>query len=85
MLVVLGVFEDLMSPMVVKSSKTLCFECLSILDNGGQQQNLIVSPFVIYQGDFSHPLPIGLDRICMHLLKVDNTLAAVVKLKLMIY
>ena len=37
-----------------------------------KQQNVIVSPSLIYQGDFSDPLPEGFDRIYMHLLKDDN-------------
>ena len=38
-----------------------------------KQQNVIVSPLLIYQGDFSDPLPEGFNRIYIHLLKEDDT------------
>ena len=37
-----------------------------------KKQNVIVSPSLMYQGDFSDPLPKGFDRIYMHLLKDDD-------------
>ena len=39
------------------------------------QQNVVVSPSLIYNGDFSDPLPEGFkgfDRIYMHLLKNEK-------------
>ena len=36
-------------------------------------RNVIVSPSLVYQGDFSDPLPEGFDAIYMHLLKEDHS------------
>ena len=38
-----------------------------------KRQNVIVSPSLIRQGDFSDPLSEGFDRIYMYLLKEDDT------------
>ena len=35
-------------------------------------RNVIVSPSLVYQGDFSDPLPEGFDAIYMHLLKENG-------------
>ena len=38
-----------------------------------KRQNVIVSPSLTYQGDFSDPLSEGFDRIYMYLLKEDDS------------
>ena len=41
------------------------------MDN--KRHNVLVSPFLICQGDFSDPLPERFNKIYMHLLKEGNT------------